>query len=122
LRNAAPDCRDTFHDKVDILRSRFDEHFLLPPDSAKTARLVREGYEELERRRDPDPYLTPFMPGGTMFMRNPPPPLESLYPEGIPEGVSRRRVNIDFSNIPDDQPYADRVFVDSISKDYWIDK
>lgn len=57
-----------------------------------------------------------------MFMRNPPPPLESLYPEGIPEGVSRRRVNIDFSNIPDDQPYADRVFVDSISKDYWIDK
>lgn len=34
----------------------------------------------------------------------------------------RRRVNIDLSNIPDDQPYADKAFVDSISKRYWIDK
>ena len=34
----------------------------------------------------------------------------------------RRRVNIDFSNIPDDQPYADKAFVDSVSKKYWIDK
>lgn len=55
-------------------------------------------------------------------MRNPSFPLEFLYPDGIPENVSRRRVNIDFSNIPDDQKYADKVFVDSASKTYWIDK
>ncbi len=75
-------------------------------------------------------------------MRNPAIPLEVCYPLGVPEEysryrylferilvficadllLSRRRVNIDFSNIPDDQPYADKVFVDSNSKQYWIDK
>ena len=34
----------------------------------------------------------------------------------------RRRLNIDFSNIPDDQPYADKVYVESINKTYHIDK
>ena len=39
-----------------------------------------------------------------------------LYP------ACRRRINLDFSNIPDDQPYADKVFVDFINKKYWIDR
>lgn len=34
----------------------------------------------------------------------------------------RRRLNIDMSNIPDDQEYADQVFVDSANKTYWIAK
>ena len=29
------------------------------------------------------------MPGGSLFMRNPPLPLEVLYPYGIPEGISK---------------------------------
>jgi hypothetical protein len=70
----------------------------------------------------PDPYIQPYMPGGSLFMRNPAIPLESLYPDGIPEGKSKRRINIDMSNVPDDQPYANRVFVDSANKKYWIDK
>ncbi len=36
--------------------------------------------------------------------------------------IIRRRLNIDFSNIPDDQPYADKVYVESINKTYHIDK
>ena len=55
-------------------------------------------------------------------MRNPSFPQEVLHPHGIPAGVSKRRLNIDFSNIPDDQPYADKVYVESINKTYHIDK
>lgn len=33
-----------------------------------------------------------------------------------------RRLNIDMSNVPDDQEYANPVFVDSANKRYWIDK
>lgn len=62
------------------------------------------------------------MPGGTLFMRNPAIPLEALYPHGIPPGMSKRRMNIDMSNVPDDQEFADNVFVDSVNKQYWIDK
>lgn len=62
------------------------------------------------------------MPGGTLFMRNSPPPLEALFPDGIPEGVSQRRVNIDMSNLPDGEAYVDPVLVDSANKKYWIGK
>ncbi len=33
-----------------------------------------------------------------------------------------RRLNIDMSNVPDNQEYANPVFVDSANKRYWIDK
>jgi hypothetical protein len=33
-----------------------------------------------------------------------------------------RRVNIDFSNLKKDQKYADRVWVDSANKTYWIER
>ena len=55
-------------------------------------------------------------------MRNPAPPLEVVFPHGIPEGVSKRRLNIDMSDVPEEQPYANKVFVDSANKAYWIDK
>jgi hypothetical protein len=32
------------------------------------------------------------------------------------------RVNIDMSIVPDDQEFANPVFVDSANKAYWIDK
>ena len=91
-------------------------------DSPKVKRLVREAYDRLKYQTHPDPYIVPFMPGGSLFMRNPAVPLEVCFPDGIPEEYSKRRVNIDFSNIPDDQDYADKVFVDSCTKSYWIDK
>ena len=83
---------------------------------------MREAKERLEAQAHPDPYIQPYMPGGSLFMRNPPIPLEAMFPEGIPAGYSKRRVNIDMSNIPDDQQYADKVFVDSASKSYWINR
>jgi len=86
-----------------------------------TARLIREAYEKLTFQTHPDPYIQPFMPGGSLFMRNPAIPLEALYPHGIPVTFSRRRINIDMSNISDEQEHADKVFVDSANKLYWID-
>ena len=58
-------------------------------DSAKTARLMREAKERLESNINPDPYIRNYMPSGSLFMRNPPIPLEALYPDGIPEGMNR---------------------------------
>ena len=39
--------------------------------------------------------VLPWMPGGSMFMRNPPILLEVVYPHGIPEGTNLATVNID---------------------------
>jgi len=91
-------------------------------DSAKTVRIIREAREELAAQTHPDPYIAPYMPGGSLFMRNPGIPLEALYPDGIPAHLSNRKVNIDMSNLDEGQQYANRVFVDSANKLYWIDK
>lgn len=114
--------RILFNEEAMKLRADFDNFKSLAPDSAKVSRLIREGYEKLESLSHPDPYIKPYMPGGSLFMRNSALPLEVVYPHGIPAGVSTRRVNIDMSEVPASQPYANKVFVDSANKTYWIDK
>lgn len=69
---------------------------LLNSDSAKVARLLREAKERLIANTHPDPYLRNYMPGGSLFMRNPAPPLEALYPDGIPEGMNRCSLRLAF--------------------------
>ena len=91
-------------------------------DMAHARRLIREGTEELHAQTHPDNYIAAYMPGGSLFMRNPAIPLEVMYPDGIPEGKSLRRLNVDMSNVPDEDEYASQVLVDSASKSYWIDK
>jgi hypothetical protein len=68
---------------------RILEKFTIILDSAKTARLMREGRERLVANTHPDPYIAPYMPGGSLFMRNPAIPLEVMFPHGIPPGYSR---------------------------------
>jgi hypothetical protein len=69
--------------------------------------MLREGREWLAARAHPDMYIQvllkyhtfnlrklfvvmkAYMPGGTLFMRNPPTPLEVVYPNGIPEGMRK---------------------------------
>ena len=43
-----------------------------------------EGEEELASWTHPDNYVVPYMPGGSKFMRNPPPPLKAIFPNGVP--------------------------------------
>jgi len=114
--------RDIWFEEATKIRAEFDKHKNLKPSSLEAIQLLKEGQEKLAANVHPDPYIIPYMPGGSLFMRNSPLPLEAIYPDGIPEAVNQRQVNIDFSNMPDDQKYADKAFVDSISKQYWIDK
>ena len=122
LRNIISWCesRDVFNEEALKIRAQFDS--TKNADVARTERLMREAREALAQQTHPDPYIQAYMPGGSLFMRNPAPPLESLFPDGIPEGLSRRRLNIDMSNIPDEQEYADPVFVDSANKSYYLAK
>eukprot|EP01038_Epipyxis_sp_PR26KG_P011635 gene11635-15585_t len=120
LVNSWSENREVFNYETTKIRAEFDAN--KNANQATTVRLLREGYERMAKVNHPDPYIAPFMPGGSLFMRNPAIPLDVVYPHGIPESASRRRLNIDMSNIPDDQPFADQVFVDSCSKSYWINK
>lgn len=111
-----------FNYEATKLRNRFNENKTVPVESAKLRRIMREAHEELAAQTHADPYINAYMPGGSLFMRNPALPMEALYPDGIPAGTSRRRLNVDMSIVPDDQPYADQAFVDSANKQYWINK
>jgi len=124
LRNLTSwvESRDLFNDEASKVRSEFNANLHIPADSAKAKRLLREAKERLYEQTHPDPYIKSYMPGGTLFMRNPAIPLEVLYPDGIPADMSKRRLNIDMSNVPEHQPYADKAFVDTASKQYWINK
>lgn len=97
-------------------------HQFRPVDSAQTRTLIKDAQQRLFDATHPDPVIQAYMPGGSLFMRNPAPPLEALFPDGIPEGVSRRRLNIDMSNVPDDQEYGEPVLVDPANKKYFIGK
>lgn len=114
--------RDIWFEEATKIRAEFDKHKNLSPTSLQAIQLLKEGQQKLADNVHPDPYIMPYMPGGSLFMRNSPIPLEAVFPDGIPADVDQRQVNIDFSNMPADQQYADKAFVDSISKKYWIDK
>jgi len=50
--------------------------------------LVREAEEKLVDWTHPDPWVNPYMPGGSRFMRNPALPLSIVFPPDLfPEGV-----------------------------------
>jgi hypothetical protein len=44
--------------------------------SSKVRRAVKQAYAELRHYSHPDKYILPWMPGGSLFMRNPPLPFE----------------------------------------------
>jgi hypothetical protein len=62
---------------------------------------TQEGQDELFSRTHPDPYRVNYMPGGTKFMRNPPPPIEACFNldegEKLPHDAPTYTVNPDFS-------------------------
>ena len=58
----------------------------------------QEAKEELYLSTHPDPYCVPFMPGGSLFMRNPPPPIEVCFPDGnVPADAPTVTLNPDMS-------------------------
>ena len=122
LRNLTTwvESRELWNKEATKIRTRFN--LGMGAEASEAARLLREAKEELALQTHPDPYIAAYMPGGSLFMRNPAIPLEAMYPDGIPEGKSHRRLNVDMSNVPDEDEFGSQVLVDSASKQYWIDK
>jgi hypothetical protein len=63
------------------------------------------------------------MPGGSLFMRNPPLPLSVCYPHGLPEGIEHDfltgELNVDMTKLyPGEKAAAGRVLVDSANKNF----
>jgi NADH dehydrogenase (ubiquinone) 1 beta subcomplex subunit 9 len=114
--------REIFCEEGQKIRDEFDANKSV--NLAEAERLMREAMDRLGSMTHPDPYIRNYMPGGTLFMRNPAIPTKFVYPNGVPEGVTvdKRRYNIDFSRIPEGQEYADKVLVDSANKTYWIEE
>mmetsp|Transcript_22045 Transcript_22045/g.43350 ORF Transcript_22045/g.43350 Transcript_22045/m.43350 type:complete len:154 (+) Transcript_22045:58-519(+) len=67
--------RQVFYEASDELRARFDA--VKSVDAGRGA--VEAGEKEYFEKLHPDPYAYIYMPGGTKFMRNPPPPPEIVY-------------------------------------------
>ncbi|KAL7536632.1 hypothetical protein ACHAXR_010919 [Thalassiosira sp. AJA248-18] len=88
--------REIFLDEATKMRSRFDAE--RGCSNAKAVRLMKEGKAELFEFTHPDPYCVPYMPGGSLFMRNPPPPLEICFPDGdIPADAPKHTMNPDMT-------------------------
>eukprot|EP00804_Cyclotella_cryptica_P008551 CCRYP_007538-RA/>CCRYP_007538-RA protein AED:0.23 eAED:0.23 QI:87/1/1/1/1/1/3/80/154 len=88
--------REIFIEEATNLRARFDAERGV--SNAKAIRLLKEGKAELFENTHPDPYCVPFMPGGSLFMRNPPLPLEICFPDGnYPADAPKYTLNPDMS-------------------------
>jgi hypothetical protein len=70
----------------------------IPHTIKYTAYPQQEGKAELFDNTHPDPYCVPYMPGGSLFMRNPPPPLSICFPDGnIPADAPTHTMNPDMT-------------------------
>uniref|UniRef100_A0A6U4KWM9 NADH dehydrogenase [ubiquinone] 1 beta subcomplex subunit 9 n=1 Tax=Phaeomonas parva TaxID=124430 RepID=A0A6U4KWM9_9STRA len=97
--------REIWNDKAADLRARFDKLAHLEPTSKAAIKALEAGEEELFTWDHPDRYIPAYMPGGSLFMRNPTPPKELVYPNGMPEGEEPfpESVNIDMTPISDEK-------------------
>lgn len=66
--------------------------------STFTISLKQSGLDELFEYTHPDPYVVAYMPGGTLYMRNPPPPLDVCFPDGnLPADAPKVTFNPDMT-------------------------
>jgi len=70
--------RDIVNEEATRIRGLFDEN--RQASGPESTRLIREANEQLAQYTHPDKYVVPYMPGGSKFMRNAPPPLEVRAP------------------------------------------
>ena len=88
--------RDVINEEATKLRARFDANRGCVPSAAR--RLLQEGEDEHFDFTHPDPYCVPYMPGGSLFMRNPPLPMSVCFPDGdIPDDAPDYEVNPDMT-------------------------
>lgn len=88
--------REIFLDEADKIRSRFEAGRNV--SEAAAIRLLKDAKAEIFKNSHPDPYCVPFMPGGSLFMRNPPLPMEVCFPDGnYPKDAPKITFNPDMS-------------------------
>lgn len=86
--------RQVFLDEATTLRARFDAN----RNASSAHLLLQQGQDELFEYTHPDPYCVPYMPGGSLFMRNPPIPLEVCFPDGnYPADAPKHTLNPDMT-------------------------
>lgn len=68
--------REIYLEKADEIRAEFDKLKDLPEKASRVQQALAEADEKLVKYTHPDPYVIPYMPGGSKFMRNSPPPPE----------------------------------------------
>ncbi|CAM9334920.1 unnamed protein product [Ascophyllum nodosum] len=102
---------------------QFDEGSRCEPGGARATALVRDAQKKMDKYVHVDRYIRPYMPSGSSFMRNPPPPLEACYPLGIPDSVLEefksipKEVEVDMSKPEDGRmSRAGQVLVDLATK------
>lgn len=77
--------RQVFLTEATALRTQFDVGAKCEPEDTKA--LMEAAYKKIEDYVHVDRYIRPYMPSGSQFMRNTPPPLETCYPHGVPQSV-----------------------------------
>eukprot|EP00591_Stephanopyxis_turris_P003245 CAMPEP_0195510614 /NCGR_PEP_ID=MMETSP0794_2-20130614/3209_1 /TAXON_ID=515487 /ORGANISM="Stephanopyxis turris, Strain CCMP 815" /LENGTH=152 /DNA_ID=CAMNT_0040638067 /DNA_START=53 /DNA_END=511 /DNA_ORIENTATION=+ len=107
--------RDIVNEEATRIRGLFDEN--RQASGPESTRLIREANEQLAQYTHPDKYVVPYMPGGSKFMRNAPPPLEAVFPNGIPEDIKQNEQPVH----PDQVPYRfrpenDPILIDAMAK------
>ncbi|KAI9917526.1 hypothetical protein PsorP6_012855 [Peronosclerospora sorghi] len=110
--------RRLWNEEATKIRAEFDSNRHLEPNSGLATRLLREAQEKLNHYTHPDRYVFNYMPGGTLYMRNAPIPLDVCFPDGeIPDDVELsplEGINIDMTPLP----AKETVFVDFSKKVY----
>lgn len=66
--------RNHWYAETRVIRARFERNQNVQ-DPATIDKLLAEGEAELALKLHPDPYIAPYNVGGTLYGRNPPPPL-----------------------------------------------
>jgi len=61
--------------------------------------ILRESQTELTEATHPDRYVLCWMPGGSKFMRNPPPPLDVCFPHGVPADLAEAITEVNINQI-----------------------
>lgn len=111
--------RDIFNAEATKIRNSFDKYKDLSPDDAKVKYIMNSAYKTMETYTHPDPYIVPWMPGGSLFQRNPPLPLDVCFPDGIPSDVHVDPIHIDMSKATAEDLDDTVALVDSANKKYY---
>ncbi|KAJ8609956.1 hypothetical protein CTAYLR_008087 [Chrysophaeum taylorii] len=110
--------RQIFIEHADEIRTAFDDNANIDPHSKKAALLLKKGEELLKEYTHPDPYVNPAMPGGSLYMRNAPQPLEVVYDGHVPEGEDTTLINPDLSPVREgEKGTVGRVLVNFANKE-----